>query len=45
MLAGLDPTDRTRAGEFTLYVVDSTQAVLIGTDGTQLVLGHLQSEQ
>jgi hypothetical protein len=45
MLTGFDPTDRTRAGEFTLYLVDSTQAVLIGTDGTQLVLGHLQNVQ
>jgi hypothetical protein len=44
-LAGFYPAPRTTVGDFTLYLVDSTQAVLIGTNGPQLVLGHLQSLQ
>jgi hypothetical protein len=33
---------RTTAGSFTLYLVDSTQGVLIQTDSGQLNLSHLQ---
>jgi hypothetical protein len=40
-LAGFNPASRTTAGNFTLYLVDSTQGVLIETDNKQLVLGRL----
>jgi hypothetical protein len=45
MLAGLSPGSPTTAGNFTLYVVDSTQAVMIETDPSQLSLGHLENVQ
>jgi hypothetical protein len=37
-LAGFDPASGTTANDFTLYMVDNTQGVLIETDNTQLVL-------
>jgi hypothetical protein len=40
-LAGFHPASRTTAGNFTLYLVDGTQGVLIETDNTQLALGRL----
>jgi hypothetical protein len=43
MLAGLSPASPTTAGSFTLYLVDSTQAVMIETDPGQLTLAHLEN--
>lgn len=40
-LAGLDPASRTTTDDFTLYMVDNTQGVLIETDNTQLMIGRL----
>ena len=42
-LAGLNPGSPTTAGSFTLYLIDSTQAVMIETDSRQLSLGHLEN--
>ncbi|MGB9414851.1 MAG: hypothetical protein WCB58_00935, partial [Acidobacteriaceae bacterium] len=44
-LAGFDPASRTTPGNFTLYLVDGTQGILIETDKTLLTLGRLQSLQ
>ncbi len=44
-LSGFNPGARSTPGNFTLYLVDSTQAVLIETDSAQLVLGNLISLQ
>lgn len=44
-LSGFDPAARATANTFTLYLVDSTQGVMIETDPTQLTLGHLQNLQ
>lgn len=41
-VAGFNPAARTTAGNFTLYLVDGTQGVLIETDNSQLNLGRLQ---
>ena len=41
-VAGFNPAARTTAANFTLYLVDLTQGVLIETDAAQLNLGHLQ---
>ncbi len=41
-LTGLDPAAPGTVGKFTLYVVDSTRAVLIETDADALTLGTLQ---
>ena len=43
MLTGLNPGSPTTAGNFTLYVIDGTQAVVIETDPGQLSLGHLEN--
>jgi hypothetical protein len=40
-LVGFNPASRTTAGNFTLYLVDGSQGVLIETDNMQLVLGRL----
>jgi hypothetical protein len=45
MLAGLNPGSPTTAGSVTLYLIDSTQAVMIETDSSQLTLGHLENFQ
>jgi hypothetical protein len=42
-LTGLDPASLESPGSFTLYVVDSTRAVLIETDAAGLALGNLQN--
>jgi hypothetical protein len=44
-LTGLNPSASTTSGSFTLYLVDSSQAILIETDDTRLVLGHLVRQQ
>ncbi len=41
-VAGFNPASRSAPGNFTLYMVDSTQGVLIETDGNQMNLGRLQ---
>lgn len=43
MLTGLNPGSPKTAGNFTLYVIDGTQAVVIETDPGQLSLGHLEN--
>lgn len=40
-IAGFDPSSRTTPSNFTLYLVDGTQGVLIETDNAQLTLGRL----
>jgi hypothetical protein len=45
MLAGLNPGAPTTAGNFTLYLIDGTQAVVIETDPSQLSLGRLENLQ
>lgn len=42
-LAGLNLASATTAGSFSLYLIDSTQAVMIETDSRQLSLGHLEN--
>ena len=42
-LAGFNPQSRSTSGSFTLYLVDSTQGILIETDNTQLTLGRVVS--
>jgi hypothetical protein len=44
-VAGFDSADRATAGNFTLYVVDDTRAVLIETDRTELLLGAFDRVQ
>jgi hypothetical protein len=44
-LAGFDPASRSTAANFTLYLVDGTQGVLIETDNKTLTLGRLQNLQ
>jgi hypothetical protein len=44
-LTGFNPGSPTTAGNFTLYVVNSTQAVMIETDPSQLSLAHLENVQ
>ena len=44
-LTGLNPESPTTAGSFTLYLVNSTQAVMIETDPSQLSLAHLENVQ
>ena len=41
-IAGFNPSSRTTAGSFTLYLVDGSQGVFIQTDSGQLNLGHFQ---
>jgi hypothetical protein len=41
-MTGLDPMSRTTPGNFTLYLVDTTRAVVIETDSTELTLGFMQ---
>ena len=41
-LSGFNPLARGTAGRFALYLVDSTQGLLIQTDSAQLTLGRLQ---
>jgi len=40
-LAGLNPAASIKPDSFTFYLVDSTQALMIETDNTQLTLGYL----
>lgn len=42
-LTGLNPASSVTSGNFTLYLVDDTQAVLVETDNSRLVLGRLVS--
>lgn len=42
-VAGFAPVARGMSDGFTLYVVDGTQAVLIETDGMQLMLGRIEN--
>ena len=42
-LTGLNPGSPTTAGSFTLYLIDSTQAVMIEADSRQLSLAHLEN--
>lgn len=44
-LTGLNVASRTTTNNFTLYLVDNTQAVAIETDNTQLTLGYLQLQR
>jgi hypothetical protein len=44
-LTGLDSTSRSTPGNFTLYLVDQTQGILIETDPNQLTLGRLARVQ
>jgi hypothetical protein len=44
-ITGLDPTSRTTEGSATLYLVDTTRAIAIETDNTQLTLGFLELQQ
>lgn len=44
-LAGFTPGDRGSANDFTLYLVDGTQGVLIETDDVQLTLGRVVNLQ
>jgi hypothetical protein len=44
-LTGLDPASRTTANDFTFYLVDTTRAVAIETDNSQLTLGFLELQQ
>jgi hypothetical protein len=44
-LAGFAPVARGMSDGFTLYVVDGTQAVVIETDGMQLMLGRVENLQ
>jgi hypothetical protein len=44
-VAGFNSADRTNEGNFTLYVVDDTRAVLIETDRTELLLGAFDRVQ
>jgi hypothetical protein len=44
-LSGFNPASRATAGNFTLYLVDGTRAIMIETDNTELVLGNLQNLQ
>ena len=44
-LTGFDFTSSITPNSFTLYLVDSTQAIMIETDQTRLTLGHLQNLQ
>jgi hypothetical protein len=41
-LSGLDPASYTSANNYALYLVDSSEAMLIETDNTQLTLGYLE---
>ena len=42
---GLDSASATTADNFVLYFVDSTRAVIIETDNTQLTIGYLELQQ
>ncbi len=42
-LTGLNPGSPTTAGSFTLYLIDSTQAVMVEADSRQLSLAHLEN--
>jgi hypothetical protein len=42
---GLDSASVTTVDNFVLYFVDSTRAVIIETDNTQLTLGYLELQQ
>lgn len=42
ILAGFNPASRATSGNFALYLIDSTQGMLIETDNAQLVLGHME---
>jgi hypothetical protein len=44
-MAGFNPNARTKAGSFTLYLIDNTQGILIETDNAQLVLGRIANIQ
>jgi len=41
-IAGLNPASRTAGDSVTLYLVNSTSAIAIETDDSQLTLGYLQ---
>jgi hypothetical protein len=44
-LSGLDVASRATVGSMTFYLVDSTRAVAIETDSSELTLGYLQRQQ
>jgi hypothetical protein len=44
-LAGFDNASYTNPDNFTFYLVDGTQSVMIETDNTQLTLGYLELQQ
>jgi len=44
-LSGLDVASRATVGSMTFYLVDSTRAVAIETDSSELALGYLQRQQ
>ena len=44
-MTGLGSASRTTPGNFTLYLVDSTRAIVIETDSAELTLGYLQLQQ
>ena len=44
-VTGLNSSANTTVGNFTFYFVDSTRAVAIETDNTQLTLGDLELQQ
>jgi hypothetical protein len=41
-LSGLNPTSYTTADSFAFYLADSSEAIVIETDNTQLTLGYLE---
>lgn len=41
-ITGLNPGSYTTQGNFALYLIDNTRAVIIETDNKQLTLGHLE---
>jgi hypothetical protein len=42
-LTGLNQSSRSNADSFSLYLIDSTRAIVIETDPGQLMVGYLQS--
>jgi hypothetical protein len=44
-LTGLDASSNTTTDNFTFYLADGTEGVMIETDNTQLTLGYLQLQQ
>jgi hypothetical protein len=41
-VSGLNPASYTTANDYALYLVDSSEAILIETDNAQLTLGYLE---